>query len=246
MEPKGYPVASSACAEAFRSVKAGKNVFMWILLAMILIQLAAFILVEFAGVLDAMYSPQVAPARGATTQEIGAQAEAKAEATEPAAIWQTAMMWVLPTTTFIGLIVALLAVLTLMFAVKLAIVGRLGGIPGFMSAFYWSLILLAMVTPWQQILSGSVACGALFNLGELTREAKMVRPEWGAEDAGLTRWILYYTRFIGYPVLALIVQLLVMSKFSRGYRDSELAPVGTLLEERLGAADKRSAPPAAQ
>jgi len=232
MGPAQYDIGSSHCLAAFRSVRAGKNVFMFILAGMILLQLAGFVLVNFVGVIDEVEAAPIGPGLHATTQEVRQQAEARAQAAGRATQWQVMLRWVFPATRFLAFVMGVLAVLTLMFAVKLSLLGRLGGIPGFMSAFLWSLILLATVTPWQQLLNGALACGALYNLKELVTSAERVKASWGAADADLLDWIFYYARFIAYPVIALLIWLVVMTKFARGYKDSSLAPVGAILEQR--------------
>ena len=57
MASSEYDVGASGCVEAFRSVKAGKNIFMWIVLLAILGQVATFVLVQFVGVLDPLHKP---------------------------------------------------------------------------------------------------------------------------------------------------------------------------------------------
>ena len=222
MSAMQYELGSSPCIAAFRSLKAGKTFFMTIVLLMLLVQLAAFIAADFFGVLD---KPTPAAINAAATQPTTTQ-PGEADADDDvarAACWECLYAWTLPAAKFLALVAGLLAVLTFMFAVKLSIVGRLGGIAGFMSAFFWSLILLAVVTPWQQISGGSFASGALYNFGELQRHLQQVR----AEGANLWDWIVHYARFIAYPVVAILIWCITLAKFGRGYRDSIMAPIIT-------------------
>lgn len=198
----------------------------------ILTQLCGFILVNFVGVIDDQHTPlSIGPAE-TTTAPAETISQKQIAATYSATFWELVLNWVFPTAKFIAMVSALLAVLTIMFAVKLSLVGRLGGIPGFMSAFFWSLILLAAVTPWQQIIDGEFATGALYNMGELTQEVSRIKASWGADDVSIFDRILFYARFIAYPVIALLIWVAVMSKFARGYKGSIMAPVGTIGEQR--------------
>jgi len=43
-------------------------------------------------------------------------------------------------------------------------------------------------------------------------------------------------------VVTLLIWLLVMAKFARGYKDSSLAPVGTILEQRPSEPEKPREP----
>jgi hypothetical protein len=217
MDLSEYEIGVSGCVAAFRSLKAAKNLFMLLILLAILVQLASFMLVDFVGVLDPIYKPEPTTQQATNPQGAG-----------DATLYKEVLQWALPAMKFLALVAGLLAVLTLMFAVKLSIVGRLGGIPGFMSALFWSMILLAMVTPWQKILQGSFASGALCNLSEMTQMTSQIKASWGAKDVIVIDRVLYYARFIAYPGLALVVWLVVMAKFAAGYKDSVLSPVGKI------------------
>ena len=136
-------------------------------------------------------------------------------ADESAETWRVVLRWTLPAGKFVALASALLLVLTLMFAVKLALHGQTGGVAGLMSAFFWSLVLLVLLVPWQQALPGSSAlAGATHNLGDLVAASAEAR----AADASAMDVLFFYGRFIVYPVLALLLLLIVGAKWGRGYR----------------------------
>ena len=230
--------------DAFRTVRLVKNLLWWAAILSILAQLAVAAMVRYGGVLDAQYAKQAtAPGPAAHHQPSGRSAEtSRAEesrgASRPAAAGvavqsdgkapaapdtrERALRWVLRGTKFLGLVASMLLVLTLMFAVMLSLLGRLGGTAGLMGAFFWSLILLAIVTPWQQVIRGTFACGALYNLDELVRAAGKVKCSWGVKEAGALDWTLFYARFIAYPLVTVLVWLRVQAKFARGYRGMNL------------------------
>jgi hypothetical protein len=118
----------------------------------------------------------------------------------------------LPASRFAVLVLGLMLVLMVMFAVKLSLVERVGGVAGFMSAFNWSLILLMMLIPWRPILGSSMSCGALFTFSELMKADAAL-----GQTPVLLDQIIFYARFLGYPGFALLVCLIVQSKFSRGF-----------------------------
>ena len=127
--------------------------------------------------------------------------------------WRSALGWALPAAKFVATVSGMLLALTILFAVGLSLVGRLGGTAGLMSAFFWSLVLFMMVVPWQQVLAKStLACGALYNLGDLLAG----RARWAGPDATWQRSALFYGRFVAYPSVALLVWLIVHVKFVRG------------------------------
>lgn len=201
MEQIEGPVGNDEYRRALATVRFAKNVFLWLIFLALVIQFSGFVLVRFAGAIEVAVpatQPATAPAAGAADNA-----------------WETVYEWVLPATKFIALAAGMLLVLTLLLAVKLALVGRTGGVSGFLSAFFWSLLLWVFLIPWQQALAGSTfACGALYNLNDLLAETARIK----AEDAGFLRQVVYYLRFMAYPVFVFLLWLLVHAKFTRGYR----------------------------
>ena len=142
----------------------------------------------------------------------------RAEPVDAAAeAWLATLNWAMPAAKFAALAAGMLLVLTLLLAVKLALLGRMPGVAALVSAFFWSLLLWMLLIPWQQTLAGSTfACGALSNCTDLM--------EAGAKLAGAkANWFtctVYYARFAAYPLLAVVLWLLVQAKFARGYRQA--------------------------
>lgn len=246
MQQIQYDIRPAEFHDAMKSTRSARLVF-WLLLGLaIILQLAAFGLVEFGGVLDndqpavakgtdektpaapdkrAPSAPAKKPPAPAGKPSPAARARPPATAAgrpgEPekkqpdltkAEKWRIALRWSLPAAKFVAMVTALLLTLTILFAVGLSLVGRLGGMAGLISAFFWSLILFVMVVPWQQVLvNRTLACGALFNLGELLAG----RAEWGGAEATGPATTLYYGRFAVYPGAALLIWLIVHVKFVR-------------------------------
>ena len=220
MEPLEYRTNSSDYAQAFKSVRFAKNVCWWLLAFAILVQLVCFCLVRFAGVIDA--APQLVSPEQAT-----AVVTYEENAINRARQWHTMLHWVLPGTKFLAVVSSMLLILILLFGVKLSLLGRLGGLAGLISAFFWSLILFAMVIPWQQVLKGSFVSGSVYNLGNLVQETRKVLGTWGATDVSWLDHVVYYARFILFPLVTVAVWLLVQLKFARGYRQMTMPPAVT-------------------
>jgi hypothetical protein len=201
----------SEYGEAFCSTRQARNIFSWLILAMIVLQLAAFVLVNFVGVLDVLHKPAATAATSAVavTQPTGSDA---------AKVWESLMRWSLPASKFLAFAFAAALALSLLLGLQLSLLGRLGGAASLVSAFFWSLVLLAALTPWEKIFPSSRICGALFNLGELTSYAQQVKCAWLGKSAPLWDQIVYYVRFIGYPLLTVLIWLLVGMKFCRACR----------------------------
>lgn len=205
-----YDTMSSEYGKAFKSIKAAKNLFWWLIALSLVVQVAAFVLVMFVGLVDPIY---VQPT---TTQQV---AQMSNDTLEAAKTWDNIFRFGLPATKFGAAVSAILLVLTLGLALNVSLLSRLGGAAGFVSSFFWSLILLAAVTPWQQVLGGNYATGALYNYEDLLLAVRSMRPDWGGDPGiSLLEQILFWARFVGYPVVTVLVWLMVQFRFGRGYR----------------------------
>ena len=182
---------------AFKSVRRAFHLFGAIVLLAIIIQLVGFVLIDFVGICDSQAS---------TTTP--ATMPASCESCEPCA---TAFSWLLPATKCASLIACLLMLLTVMLAVNLSLLGRLGGLSGFMCAFFGSLILLAVLVPWQHVLGQSFVRGAMFNLDELCGVREKVDGSW-------LRGACYYAGYLVYPILAAGLTIVIQIKFAAGYK----------------------------
>ncbi|MBC8481044.1 MAG: hypothetical protein H8D47_00050 [Planctomycetes bacterium] len=104
------------------------------------------------------------------------------------------------TVNFIIIPVAILYCLTLLFILKVSLVGRLGGISHISRAFFVSLIFVVLLMPWQK-LAGSYFCGVLYSPDELLNSFNKLADGW------LITKILYYCRFVLYWLLAFLLLL---------------------------------------
>jgi hypothetical protein len=238
MEQLQYNTSSSDYMDAFSTARAAKNIFLIVLLVAILTQVAAFVAVQFFDVVDPLHATRSASdandavatgdANATPAAANAAPADANRPTTRPAVkaelVSETTyfidelLTWGLPGAKFFALVMALLLCVTLLICLMLAVSERLGGVGMLTSSFFWSLVLLAIVTPWQQLLLGNVACGALYNKGELYSWVRSIKPSWGGHGDIYSK-ILFYARFLGYPVLGLLIWLVTQLKFARGLQE---------------------------
>jgi hypothetical protein len=99
---------------------------------------------------------------------------------------------------FVLIPTAILYCLTLLFSLKVSILGRLGGINHISRAFFTSLVFLVLVLPWQRFFAGIIA-GAIYMPGELSASHTAVK------NADIFGEAFYYLRFVGYWLLVLIL-----------------------------------------
>jgi len=105
---------------------------------------------------------------------------------------------------FVLIMAAVLYCLTMLFALKVSLLGRLGGINHISRAFFLSLIMLVLLLPWQKFFPGVVA-GAMYTPAELLRWYTVER------TGGIFGIIFYFLRFTGYWLLVML--FLIFSQF---------------------------------
>ena len=121
-----------------------------------------------------------------------------------------------------GMILALLLSMTLIFTTLVMLNGRTVGVSRVASAFFWSLLLLLLLFPWQSVLNHPTLMagiegdrfhipGVLYTWPELYENGKEFynRPAW-----------LGWMRFVVWPVVALLLLLIVQSKARRGVKEA--------------------------
>ena len=114
------------------------------------------------------------------------------------------LAWLIRFLNFVIILTALLYCLTMLFSLKVSILGRLGGINHISRAFFLSLAFLVLLLPWQRFFAGVVA-GAMYTPGELVSSCAAV------ETKGIFGTVFLYLRFTGYWLLVLL--LLIFSQF---------------------------------
>jgi len=112
------------------------------------------------------------------------------------------LSWVIRVANAVLILTASLYCLSMLFSLKVSMLGRLGGINHISRAFFLSLLMLILLLPWQRIFGGMVP-GAIYTPEELVK--------WSCSEAGdVLDKVIYYLRFSGYWLL--IVLLLILSQ----------------------------------
>lgn len=210
-----YASPSGVYVEAMRTIRGVKNLFFGLLVVVILFLVAAFCLVQYAGVLEG----------------------------EEALFWENWLNWAFPFSAFIGVVAGFLYVLTLLIGLKISLAGRLEGPAGLTKGFFWSLLFLAILLPWQNVLVHKVAGnevptlrtlpGVLYGFEELKQKTSVEKPEVkvvsiskekGKEalvtegedevaEVDVPKQARLATRFILYPIAALLLLVAAQSKY---------------------------------
>ena len=108
---------------------------------------------------------------------------------------------------FITIPLAALYCLTMLFCLKVSLLGRLGGINHISRAFFLSLLFFVFLMPWQVVFKGPVL-GAMYMPSELINCCS-------GKVCNIFCTVLYYLRFTGYWLL---VMLMLIFAQIRSYR----------------------------
>lgn len=116
---------------------------------------------------------------------------------------------------------AVLYCLTLLIGMKLALVGRLGGLANSGRAFFLGLVVMVLVVPWQQMVSTNL-WGALYTYQELATKY--------VQNGDLVERLGYYGRFVGLWALALLLLLVAQWRSKQAtqivHKQSETSDTG--------------------
>lgn len=118
------------------------------------------------------------------------------------------VMWTIRALDAVVIFAAVMYCLTILFALKISMVGRLGGINHISRAFFWSLILLVLIMPWQTVLGWGLF-GVTFEPGELVRRLGEY------ESTSVFVKGLYWFRYVGVWVIALLCLLFAQIRTGR-------------------------------
>lgn len=106
--------------------------------------------------------------------------------------------WLIRVADWLLIPTAVLYCLTLLFALKISLLGRLGGINHISRAFFLALIFTVLLLPWQRFFGG-ITTGVMYTPAELLKAYA------AAETRGFFGTIFYYLRFTGYWIIVLLV-----------------------------------------
>jgi cell division protein FtsB len=222
-------IDTTDCLEAIEVFRCWKNFLFVILILCLLLLQASFWLVntgcvateqaggDKASVAAASNAEQAAEAAKAKKEDIKKAAEQVAASDKPAEAAPSQpqykfaklhlnvefkhLAWLISFVNFVLVPAAILYCLTILFSLKVSLVGRLGGINHICRAFFLSLVFLVLLLPWQilwrRFFAGEIF-GAMYTAGELQASFTALK------DSGILYKTFYYLRFSGYWLIALL------------------------------------------
>jgi hypothetical protein len=218
-------------ADAMLVARRAKNVLVLILLLALLLQLALFFVARYtdvfarstAGTTDPVTAVERAvEGAPAVTQpsDVPAAASAAVQSAAKRTNWGDVLHYVLGVSIFIGIAFSVMLSMVLMLIVTIMLVGRLIGVSRLTSAYVWCIFLIILLFPWQALLQDEaftsrdfIVPGVLYTWDELQRFAR-----FATDDMAVA--VLKWARFVGFPVVAILILLSIQVKSNRGLKQA--------------------------
>jgi len=132
--------------------------------------------------------------------------------------WLDELKYLVGLSEFLGVVLPIVLAMTLWLIVTIMLLGRVLGVSHLVSAFVASLVLAVLLFPWQAFLMNQTFSsdqfripGVLYTWSELAQRARLHpdRP---------TLSLLYWARFVGWPVAAIVLLLKIQFSSAKGLR----------------------------
>ena len=120
------------------------------------------------------------------------------------------LSWIINFVNAVLILSACLYLLSVLFGLKVSMIGKLGGINHVSRAFYLTTFMFVLILPWQNVFGG-VVMGAIYTPCELAKA-------FPADRADLFPRVLYYLRFSGYWLLVFFLLILSQMRTCRWTR----------------------------
>ena len=142
-----------------------------------------------------------------------------------------ALEYVTGLVVFLGLVLSVVLVVIVLLMVLIMLAGRMIGVSHVVSAFCWAVVLTVLLFPWQAFFYPSLPTGtrhmgpapsdfsipgALYTWSEVESNARFNMP--GGPQVDMPEQILRWARFVGFPVVAMLILIIVQTKSGRGTR----------------------------
>ncbi|MGD0464543.1 MAG: hypothetical protein ABSB74_18815 [Tepidisphaeraceae bacterium] len=194
-------------ADGLLTARKAKNILILLVLVMLLFQLALF----FA----ARYKIELGPAGPADSV---ASADAVARPTSPVVI--DFLKYLVGLVDFLGVVLPIVLIADLWLIASILLLGRLLGVSRLIAAFLWCVVLLALLFPWQAFLMNQTFTSTEFKIpGVLYTWSELV-VRGRVHPANVMRSLLYWARFVGWPIVAIALLLMIQHQSGVGLRSA--------------------------
>lgn len=212
-------------AGAMRTIRAARGLFLLLLLLSLLTHLGVYGLGRWTRLLSdteaaqqESQSPVATEAEQPQTPSLAAAdvtgtSDPDVPAEGVAWLYYLVKMW-LPLSEFVGQVACAALLLCYLLNANVALSGQLGGVRGSLSGFFWMLVVLALLFPWHRWLGEGPGEMQIPGVYLAFEEATQLPTEFADRPAE----VLHYVRFLGYPLLVLVIAVVGDRKYAKGYR----------------------------
>jgi hypothetical protein len=194
-------------ADALLTARKAKNIFVLLILVMLLFQLALFFAVR--------YKIDIGSDGLAISSDLAYPTTRPAS---PAVI--DLLKYTIGLIDFLGVVLPILLLADLWLIASIMLLGRLLGVSRLIAAFLWCMVLITLLFPWQAFLMNQTfnstefkIPGVLYTWSELVVRGRL-RP------SGMMLSLLYWARFVGWPMVAMILTLMIQNDSRLGLRSA--------------------------
>ena len=204
-------------ADAMLTARRARNLLFALLLIVLLLQLGLFCTARFTTLLDKQIPNTVATPGSSVTVTPANQAKTKAVSFADKFSGEF-LQYLVGATDFLGMAFVMVLSIVLLLMVLVMVVGRLIGVSQVTSAFLWCVLLAALLFPWQAFLNYPGVTGADFKIPGVLYTWNELRDLAHFPTSNLHEAVLKWARFVGFPVLAIVLLIVVQAKSGKGLK----------------------------
>ncbi len=128
------------------------------------------------------------------------------------------------TSNYVLTFAAVIYCLTLLIGMKLALIGRLGGLAESSKALFLSLIVMVLIMPWQQVMPAGIY-GTLFSYQDIVENCRQIKQMNTPQE-----YVLHYGRFSGLWGLTMLLLIVAQWRSCRAVRKIRRRLTSTQIE----------------
>ncbi len=132
--------------------------------------------------------------------------------------WETTYYLTVPVTQLLGLLAAASQAILIFLTLIMILVAQAPGVAHLTRSLNWAVILLFMVLPWQYFFHGFPIPGVLYSWHELLHTMGLVYLLPPGRGIPFVPRLLIVARYVGWPMLAMVVMLVTAERFRAGTR----------------------------
>jgi len=192
-------------ADALLTARKAKNILILLVLVMLVFQLSLF--------LAARYKIELGPAG-----PVDSVASSAAVTRPISPVVNDFLKFLVGLVDFLGVVLPIVLAADLWLIASILLMGRLLGVSRLIAAFLWCVVLLALLFPWQAFLMNQTFTstefkipGVLYTWSELLVRARV-------HPTRIMLSLLYWARFVGWPVVAAALLLMIQHHSRVGLR----------------------------